>query len=266
MRTFFTRGFAQIRIWVLVLLCGTTLTACVTTVTGGLGSKKDPDKALEYSLQLARSYIRDRNWDDAKRHLQIAMEIDDNSAEIYEALALVYQNTGELELARENYEKAIDIDPDSSRLRNNYAAFLYFMERYEEAAGQLERVVSDTLYRKRGLALMNLGRCYSQLGNWEGAEYAFRRALLMDRDNPALMYELANSHYELGNYARAQSLYDKYRASVKQQAARALWLGIRLAKKFDNSDALSSYALALKNIYPTSREYLEYKRVFGDDG
>lgn len=247
------------------LLSALLLGGCVTTEKGGLSSKKDPSKNLEYSLQLARSYINDRNWDAAKRHLKNAMDIDDTSAEIYEAMALVFQNTGEIELAEENYKKSIKLDPNSSRVRNNYAAYLFFLQRYEEAAEQLEIVVKDTLYRKRAVALANLGRCYRQLNRWSNAEEVFRRALLLDRDNPALMFEMAETLFQLADYANSQKYYDAYRSKVKQQAPQALLLGIRLASKFDNSNAFSSYALALKNLYPTSQAYLDYKKEFGDD-
>ncbi len=258
--------------WVRQLATGATLVTlalvlagCVTTERGGVGGKADPQKALDYSLKLARSYIRDGNWESAKRHLKKARDIDDNSAEVYEAMALVFQNTGEVDLARENYEKAIRLDPDASRVRNNYAAFLYSRGEYREAAQQLEVVADDTLYSNRGTALFNLGRCYRQLEEWEKAEQALNRAFLLDRTNPVVMYELANAYYHLGEFPKAQRLYDRYRSKVEQQPPEGLWLGIQLAREFDNRDALSSFALALKNLYPTSREYLLYKREFGNE-
>ncbi|MGK0500790.1 MAG: type IV pilus assembly protein PilF [Oceanicoccus sp.] len=241
------------------------LAACVTTERGGVGTKADEQKALEYSVQLARSYIRSGNWDAAKRHLKIALENDDSSAEVYEALALVFQNTGEFELAEENYKKSIRLDSKLSRVRNNYAAFLYQQKRYKKAADELELVVADTLYVNRTSAYVNLGRAYLQLEQLEKSEAAFRRAFLMDRRNFALMYQLADVYYQMGDYPQSQQFYDGYRSQVKQQPAAALWLGIRLAAKFDNRDALSSFALALKNIYPSSKQYLMYKEVYGDD-
>ena len=50
---------------------------CVTTETGGFEDKKDPQKAVEFSVQAARSYIQEGNWEAAKRHLKNALEIDD---------------------------------------------------------------------------------------------------------------------------------------------------------------------------------------------
>ena len=240
--------------------------ACVTTERGGFGSKADDQKAVEYSVQLARTYIQSGNWKAAKRHLKNALEIDKSSAEIYEALALVFQNTGEIELAEKNYRQALRLNSQFSRVRNNYAAFLYQQRRYQQAAKELEIVVSDTLYANRATAYINLGRSYIQLNDLHKAEQAFYRAYMMERGNVPLMYELAHVYFELQDYPKAQRFYNAYRARVKQQPAQALWLGIRLAEKFSNQDDFSSYALALKNLYPTSKEYLEYKRVFGNDG
>lgn len=251
---------------VALLLMAVLLAACITTERGSLVSRADEQKALEDSLLLARSYIKHGKWEAAKRNLKVALEIDKSSAEIYEAMALVFQNTGELELAEKNYKQAIKLDREFSRARNNYAAFLYQQRRYREAIDHLQIVVADTLYAKRSSAYINLGRSQVQLEALEQAEQAFRRAHLMERNNLSLMYELADVYYRLQNYPESQKFYDAYRSRVKQQPAQALWLGLRLADKFGNRNSVSSYALALKNLYPTSKEYLEYKRVFGKDG
>ena len=240
-----------------------SLSACVTTERGGIGDKADDAKALEYSVQLARTYIGSGNWSAAKRHLKNALEIDDSSAEVYEALALVFQNTGEFELAEENYKKSISIDSKASRVRNNYATFLYSQNRVEEAAEQLEVVVADTLYDKRAQAFVNLGRAYMQLNQLAKAETSFRRAYLMERRNYSLMYQLADVYFQMGEYPKSQQFFDAYKSQAKQLPAEALWLGIQLADKFDNQDQLSSFALALKSLYPVSKEYLLYKERFG---
>jgi type IV pilus assembly protein PilF len=237
------------------------LTGCVTTERGGL-AKADDEKTLEYSLQLAMTYIRSGNWDAAKRHLRTALDLDGSSAEVNEAMALVFQNTGEIELAEKHYKKSIKLDSTFSRARNNYAAFLYQQGRYKEAAKHLEIVVADTLYNKRSSAYVNMGRAYIQLSQVEKAKEAFHRAFLMDRNNIPLRFQLADVYFQLEDYPKSQQYYDAYRSQVKQQPAQALWLGIRLAKIFDNDNALSSFSLALKNLYPNSKEYLEYKKVF----
>ncbi len=250
---------------VVILSLLLVISGCVTTESGSMIDKADDAKALEVSVQLARTYIREGNWNAAKRHLKVALELDDDNAESYEALALVFQNTGEFEFAEENYKKSLALNGNASRVRNNYGAFLFQLQRYSEAAKQLELVVEDTLYSQRLAAFISLGRCYTLLGKYEEARDQYRRAYLMNRNDHALAFELANAYFLLEDYVTAQQYYDVYRRSTKQQPARALWLGIRLADKFNNSNALSSYSLALKNLYPVSKEYIEYQKVFGNE-
>jgi type IV pilus assembly protein PilF len=237
------------------------LGGCVTQTESVFTEAASPDKALERRVSLARQYIGEGNWEDAKRNLKLAADIDPNNAEVYEAFALVYQSTGEYELAEENFKRAIKLKKDFSRGRNNYAAFLFSQSRYKEAEAQLEYVVADSLYEARPSAFVNLGLCRVQLYNRQGAEEAFVRALSMDRNNVMALLETANLRYEAGDYPMAGRYYEQYRSLVRQQSARGLWLGIQIAQAQGDRNAEGSFALALRNLYPESAEYQAYQRT-----
>ena len=247
-----------------LLVIALLLTACVTTTNSRYADKKDEQKALEISSQLARTYISRGEWESAKRHLRYAIETDPKNAEAHEGLALVFQNTGELELASQHYDKALGYAPDNTRVRNNYAAFLYDQERYVEAAKEFNRVAEDVLYEGRLNAFLNLGRCYDKLNKPEQAAATYKRAFLMDRNSVPALFGMAKALYETGNFPRSQTYYDEFRKRVEKQSAASLWLGIRLADKFGDKNTHASYALALKNLYPRSREYLEYRAYSGE--
>lgn len=236
------------------------LAGCVTTKETVFTNPPSPEEAVRQRVQLARNYIGDGNWDDAKRNLKLAVEMDERNAEIYEAFALIYQSTGEYELAEQNYRRAIALDRDFSRARNNYAAFLFARERFAAAEAQLERVVKDTLYEARPRAYINLGLCRVALDKRQLAEEAFTRALTMDRGNRIALLELAQLRFAAGDYAGAGDYYTAYRAGVRRQSARALWLGVRLARATGDRDAEASYGLALRNLYPESPEYAALQR------
>lgn len=237
-----------------------SLAGCVTTTEGGFTEKASPKSALERRVALARQYIGDRNWEDAKRNLELAQEVDPTNSEVHEAFGLMYQATGEVELANEHFEKSVRLDRTCSRCRNNYAAFLYSQKRYTEAESHLEKVVKDTLYSGRTQAFVNLGLCRLVLQDKEGADEAFTRAIAMDRTNRFALLELAQLRYESGDYAGAAQHYGTYRTLARQQSARALWLGIRLAKESNDADAEASHALSLTNRFPDSLEYKAYLR------
>jgi len=250
----------------LAAVCLLVLAACVTTTESVFTEEPSPEKTLDRRLSLARQYIGDGNWDDAKRNLQLAVEIDPNSAEVHEAYALVYQSTGEYELAEQSYKRALRLKSDFSRARNNYAAFLFARERYGEAEWQLEVVIKDTLYNNRPQAFINLGLCRLKLFNTQGAEEAFVRSLSMDRTNTIALLEVAQLRFDADDIGSANRYYQGYRENVRRQSPRALWLGIRIAQKQGDLNAEGSYVLALSSLYPNSLEYQAYLRTTNRGG
>ncbi|MEM9254564.1 MAG: type IV pilus biogenesis/stability protein PilW [Pseudomonadota bacterium] len=236
------------------------LGGCISS-TDSPFTEASPEKALQQRVSLARQYIGEGNWDSAKRNLELASQIDPNNADVSEAFALVYQSTGEFELAEESFKSSIRLNRNCSRCRNNYAAFLYSQERYQEAEKQLAVVVKDTLYEARPRAFVNLGLCRIKLFDSQGAEEAFTRALTMDRTNRIALLELAQLRYEAGDLTTANEFYQTYRRVARQQSARGLWLGVRLAQANGDKDAEASYALALSNRFPDSDEYQAYQRA-----
>ncbi len=251
---------AKLRIAALLSLLA-LVGGCISTTESVFTEEASPEKALDQRVALARQYIGEGNWEAAKRNLKLAYEIDPNNPHVHEAFALVYQSTGEYELAEENFKEAIKLDPNFPRARNNYAAFLFSQQRYKEAEKQLEEVVKDSLYSGRPRAFTNLGLCRMQLFDPEGAEEAFVRALAMNRANPIALLEMGQIRFDAADYTNSRKYYDAYRELVKQQSARGLWLGIRLARISGDRDAESSYGLALSSLYPDSVEYLAYQRT-----
>jgi type IV pilus assembly protein PilF len=241
---------------VLVILAG-----CVTEQTSVFTTEATSEDALATRVQLARNYIGNQDWDNAKRNLKLAQEIDPHSPEVAEAFALVYQSTGEYELAEENFKRAISLRRDFSRARNNYAVFLYSQQRYEDAEKQLEVVIKDSLYEARPRAFINLGLVRVRLGNDDGAREAFSRALTMDRSNSLAMLELAHIEYRAQNYAASDRHLQSYKRFRRQQSPNALWLGIRLAHAMGDQDAEASATLALRNLYPDSAEFRAYQEA-----
>ena len=241
------------------------LSGCITSTSGGFSETASPEVALKRRVELARNYIGEGNWSYAKRNLNLAANIDPDNAEVHEAFALVYQSTGEFELAEESFKKAISHRENFSRARNNYAAFLFSQSRFEEAQAQLEYVVKDSLYAARPQAFINLGFSRLQLSNPTGAEEAFVRALSMDRGNSIALFETALLRFDVADYNASERYYRAYRSTVRQQSSRGLWLGVRLAKISGDRDAEGSYSMALTSRYPNSVEYQAYKQSLKND-
>jgi type IV pilus assembly protein PilF len=97
------------------------------------------------------------------------------------------------------------------------------------------------------------------LGDNEGAEAAFTRALRMDRRSPIALLEMSYLRLAADDVLAAETYYGVYRTVVPQQSARGLVMGIELAQANGDKDAQSSYELALRSRYPDSPEYRAWK-------
>ena len=181
-----------------------SLSGCVTEYSGGSPKSADLEATLNKRVALARQYIGVGDWENAKRNLELAQEIDPENAEVFEAFALVYQSTGEFEMAESQFRAALKAHPTLSRARDIFAAFLYSQGRFSEAESEFSAVTEDTLYSGRPMALLNLGLCRLQLDNPAGAEAAFTRALSMDRRNSAVLLEMGFLRLEAGDTDEAK--------------------------------------------------------------
>lgn len=244
----------------LVTLLALLLAGCVSETNAPSRQNVDKDKALELHIQLAEGYVRNSNRESARHHLRKAFEIDRNSASATAAMAKLYELEGEPKLAEESYRTALRRDRNLTRARNDYGLFLYRKTRYEDAFEQFDVAAADLDYDNRARVLVNLGRTAQKLGRTERAETAFKHALVLNRQLPSAMIELAELTFAQQDYANAKAYLDLY-TTVTRPTARSLLLGIRIERTFGNKDKEASYALALKNLFPYSREYLEYKET-----
>lgn len=248
-----------------VLLIGAAcvLSACSSTPDRFNSTDASPEAALESYTSLGLQYLRAGNTASAKGPLQRALEIDDNYAPAYNALALVFQAEEDLAISERYFRKAVAADPQSAMIHNNFGAFLFSQQRYEEACQELTRATEDPFYQARAQAFENMGRCYRRIGRLDVAEHAFNRALTLSRQRPVALVELADIKLDKGDEAAASALFDQFREYVDAKQIDhfplSLWVGVRVSRYERNSGRAATYALLLKNMFPESTEYRLYK-------
>lgn len=244
-----------------VVLSVCSLTACQTT-----SSTKNPEKAVQVRSQLAAEYIRNGDLDAAKRSLDQALKINSRDANANMMMGILLQQEGSklnMEKADAYFKRAISAEPNNAQARNNYGTYLYQMQRYNEAIEQFARAGATLGYDQRFQALENLGRIYVIIGDVANAEKSFKQALQANRNATISMLELSEIFYLQQNNRDASQLYEQYVRNVgqKNQGARALWLGIRIARA--NADQLGMQVLVnqLRALFPESLEYQRYLQL-----
>lgn len=235
------------------------MSACVNTVDGVEKRQIDEAKVLANQINLGMKYLGIRDREGARIHFEKALKMDKKSPEAAVGMALVNQMEGEVDLAEASFKRALSLRSEFPMGNNNYGSFLYGQKRFDDAYQQFSLASSVVGYRSRAGALTNLGRTALKLQRPEKAQASFEQAIKLDPRQSLALIELAELHFDQQDYAASKKHLDQF-DRVSNPTPRSLWLGIRIERIFGNKDKEASYALALKNLHPYSKEYLNYKK------
>ncbi|HEY7287020.1 MAG TPA: tetratricopeptide repeat protein [Vicinamibacterales bacterium] len=82
-------------------------------------AKSDARSQVEFGINVAQRGL----WREAIYRWEKAVELDPTYAAAFNDLAIAYEHEGQLQKARKAYEKALEIDPNNSQIRQNYELF-----------------------------------------------------------------------------------------------------------------------------------------------
>ena len=98
------------------------LVACAAAVTASpsfADAKSDAKSQVEFGINVAQRGL----WREAIYRWQKATELDPTYAAAYNDLAIAFEHEGQLDKARKAYEKALELDPNNTQVRQNYELF-----------------------------------------------------------------------------------------------------------------------------------------------
>ena len=82
-------------------------------------ARKDARAQVEFGISVAQRGL----WREAIYRWERAVEIDPTYAAAFNDLAIAYEHEGQLDKARKAYEKALELDPNNTQIRQNYELF-----------------------------------------------------------------------------------------------------------------------------------------------
>jgi Tfp pilus assembly protein PilF len=74
---------------------------------------------VEFGINVAQKGL----WREAIYRWEKAVEIDPSYAAAHNDLAIAYEHEGQLDKARKAYERALELDPNNTQIRQNYELF-----------------------------------------------------------------------------------------------------------------------------------------------
>jgi TolB-like protein/Tfp pilus assembly protein PilF len=172
-------------------------------------------KALELDNTLAEAYVilgninrlYDWNWKAAEQNFQKALQLNPNSANIHMWYAFLLAFTERFEEAILEAKRAQELDPLSSWI-NTHKGFIHSIAgQYDRAIKELQMtLVMDPDY---WLAHHWLGDAYVGKFMIEEAIAEYEKAFDLSSDDPYAMAILANNYYESGQKTKADNLFDR---------------------------------------------------------
>jgi type IV pilus assembly protein PilF len=253
------------RLLFVVFLSVLFLNACVSSETSiitknsgaGHNTEFDPKGAAETRVKLALVYLRKSNMQLAKQNLDKAIEYQPNDANIYRVFAYYYQRVNESALAEEYYKISLSLDPKNADTFNNYGTFLCGLERYKEAEDAFIMAVDQSSYTGVANTYENAALCAEKAGVADKALYYYQYALSHNPNKFYINLSLAKLNIDQSEYDAAR--LNLYNFQMKSKInAESLWQWIRLSYATDKSASLSKYAEQLMENFPDSQRALDY--------
>ena len=234
-------------------LCGVLLAGCISTTTGSAPREVNEPEAAELNYQLGARYYQNGRYELARDRLLLSVKLDPDRAVAYSTLALTYEALGNLRLATQNYEKAVQVAPRNFEVRNTYAVFLCNQRNFEGAAENFEKSARHPENDNAEVTLTNAGVCLVQKPDLAKAEEFFRQALQVRADYGEALLQMCLLKYQMEDYLGARAFLQRY-MSANKNTAGVLYLGSKIESKIGDERAQQDYVEQLLRDFPQSPE------------
>jgi len=134
-------------------------------------------------------------------------------------LGLIHQQRGELDAARERFERAIQIDAEELDAHYQLGRIALQQKRYGDAVRHFEEVVSRDPSHSQHEIWREVGATYLEAGQFDDARDALERFLDKRPSDPEALYLMGRAHAGLGHRREAANLMQACIEAVKTAPA-----------------------------------------------
>ena len=201
---------------------------------------------------LGAVYYQQKQFEIALEEFNTAIKIDPNFASAYNGLGLVNAELGNDDVADINFRKSIQLEPSNSEAHKNYGNFLCGKNRIDESITEFLAAVKNPLYATPAMAYTNAAICSMRKNNVSGAEKYLQQALQIDPLSQVAAYQLASLQFKRNDAVSAKKTLQN--VMLSRPTPEVLWLAIQIERVVGGKDAEASYALQLRRQYPDSEQ------------
>lgn len=250
---------------VLALVSGCATTQPERGEAGRTGMDRvSPVRAADINARLGVGYFERGDLQVAIDKLERAIELDPAHVPAYVTLAMIQEQLGREARARRYYREAMRLAPEDGATLNSYATFLCRQGEYREADELFLRAIDDPFYDTREVAYTNAGACAIRGDQLAAAEEYLREALEVNPDYPDALYHLARLFLQRDDAFRARAFLQRYEAATGDDPG-ALMLGYRIEQRLGNEREAARYFRRLEDQFPESSEARNIRQQTSQD-
>ena len=218
--------------------------------------KSDIDDPMPLYIEMANLYICTGEYKRSLAVLKNVHEKDKNNVEVYECMAISFENLGEIKAAIESYKRILLLCPEHREANIKLASLLEKQENYKEAIKFHTKQLEIT---KSIQGLFNRGLVYLKMNELELARKDFKEAVKMNPYNPMSYNYLGITYLYDDNYEEALNAFEKSVERIEQEPSPIPYrnLAITYVKLHNIEKAVECYE---KNINIFSEPY-DYEQM-----
>jgi tetratricopeptide (TPR) repeat protein len=201
-----------------------------------------------------------------------AIEQSPNNPKLYNAIAILYEKSGEFDAAIAYYKEAIRVDVNFVQAYNNIGVILYKQARYMQAIEMFK--LSLGVDDKFVSTYINLGAACNKAGRLKEGEEALLKAIMIDEDNSGAYANLGNIYNKMKRHDEARIQHEMALMLDDKSASNYANIGITYKNLFmyDEAKAALEKAIMIDPYFVNAHfdlatTYLtlgEYKRGFSE--
>jgi type IV pilus assembly protein PilF len=240
-----------------ILSCLGLLLVLISCSSNSTTKAGKPDPAAEATrksnvlINLGMAYVKRGQNQVAMDQYNKALEIDPNSHDAHTAIANLYESIARSDIAQQHYKKAVELAPDNPSTLNNYGKYLCNKGDYQEAESYFSKAANTPLYARAWIPLTNAGQCMQRATQLDKAEQNFRAALKANPTFAPALIAMAQLSYQQQKYRTARAFLQRYE-SVNQLNAEQLLLAVNIEQALGDHETARNYAQQLHEQFPAA--------------
>jgi len=234
----------------LLILLALVATPCLAYETPEGDTAAD---AARINARLGIEYMKQGQVAIAREKIDKALQQNPRDPGVQMSAGLLYEQLREPKVAERHYRQALKLEPDNPEAQNALGAFLCRNGQAKQGEEVFLEAARNPLYRTPEVAYTNAGVCARRNGRLDKSEEYLRLAVSQRAQYSEALLQMAGVSFERGSFLQARAFLQRY-LGMAPASAEVLLLGYQVEKALGDAAAADDFADRLRRQFPNSPE------------